>query len=56
MGKVGDEMAVLDNAARVYGVGGVRVVDASSFPHLPPGHPQSTIYALAEKIAADILS
>ena len=56
MGKVGDEMAVLDNAARVYGVGGLRVVDASSFPHLPPGHPQSTVYALAEKIAEDILA
>jgi choline dehydrogenase len=33
----------------------VRVVDASAFPLLPPGHPQATVYALAEKIAADIL-
>jgi len=47
--------AVIDNRARVFGVTGLRVVDASSFPILPPGHPQSTIYALAEKIAANIL-
>lgn len=48
-------MAVLDNKARVYGVQNLRVVDASSFPFLTPGHPISVIYALAEKIAADIL-
>lgn len=55
MGREGDEMAVIDNKARVFGVEGLRVVDASAFPLLPPGHPQSTIYALAEKIAADII-
>ncbi|GAB7355471.1 hypothetical protein MBLNU459_g5970t3 [Dothideomycetes sp. NU459] len=55
MGKIEDPMAVLDSRARVIGVQGLRVVDASSFPFLPPGHPQSTVYALAEKIAADIL-
>ncbi|OBT56992.1 hypothetical protein VE04_03390 [Pseudogymnoascus sp. 24MN13] len=51
MGLSADSMAVVDSHARVYGVKGVRVVDASSFPFLPPGHPRSTIYALAEKIA-----
>ncbi|KAL8278713.1 hypothetical protein RQP46_008782 [Phenoliferia psychrophenolica] len=40
---------VLDSRLRVYGTTGLRVIDASSFPSLPPGHPQSTIYALAEK-------
>lgn len=55
MGASDDEMAVLDNKARVYGVQNLRVVDASSFPFLTPGHPISVIYALAEKIAADIL-
>ncbi|KAJ1325371.1 choline dehydrogenase [Microdochium nivale] len=55
MGKADDPMAVVDSRARVYGVKGLRVVDASAFPVLPPGHPQSTIYALAEKIAADII-
>ena len=29
--------------ARVFGVQGLRVVDASAFPLLPPGHPQATI-------------
>ena len=55
MGASNDSMAVLDSQARVYGTQNLRVVDASSFPFLPPGHPQSTVYALAEKIAADIL-
>ncbi|KAE8411406.1 hypothetical protein BDV36DRAFT_305902 [Aspergillus pseudocaelatus] len=56
MGQKEDPMAVLDSSARVYGVQGLRVVDASSFPFLPPGHPQSVVYALAEKIADEILS
>ncbi|KAF7531934.1 hypothetical protein G7054_g8440 [Neopestalotiopsis clavispora] len=56
MGKEGDEMAVIDNEAKVFGVQGLRVVDASSFPILPPGHPTSTIYALAEKIADGIIN
>ncbi|KAL8719939.1 MAG: hypothetical protein Q9225_003116 [Loekoesia sp. 1 TL-2023] len=55
MGKPDDSMAVVDSHARVYGTQNLRVVDASAFPFLPPGHPQSTVYALAEKIAADIL-
>ncbi|KAJ6172749.1 Dehydrogenase patE [Penicillium chermesinum] len=56
MGSSSDSMAVVDNKARVFGVTGLRVVDASAFPLLPPGHPQSTVYMLAEKIAADIIS
>jgi len=55
MGKSSDPMAVVDSKARVFGVQGLRVVDASAFPLLVPGHPQSTIYALAEKIAEDIM-
>lgn len=55
MGRKNDSMAVIDSQARVFGVQGLRVVDASSFPFLPPGHPQSTVYALAQKIANDIL-
>lgn len=43
MGAADDPTAVIDNKARVFGVGRLRVVDASSFPFLPPGHPQSTI-------------
>ncbi|RDA82800.1 hypothetical protein CP532_6288 [Ophiocordyceps camponoti-leonardi (nom. inval.)] len=55
MGRRGDSTAVVDTRARVFGVSALRVVDASSMPILPPGHPQSTIYALAEKIAEDII-
>ncbi|KAL4892540.1 hypothetical protein BDV59DRAFT_180136 [Aspergillus ambiguus] len=43
MGVQDDPMAVVDNRGRVFGVSGLRVVDASVFPFLPPGHPQSTI-------------
>lgn len=41
MGKSEDPMAVVDSQSRVFGVKNLRVVDASAFPHLPPGHPQS---------------
>jgi choline dehydrogenase len=43
MGKKDDPMTVVDSRARVIGVKGLRVVDASSFALLPPGHPQSTV-------------
>ena len=48
-------MAVIDSHAKVFGSQGLRVVDASSLPMLLPGHPSGTIYALAEKIADDIM-
>jgi choline dehydrogenase len=54
MGRFDDPDAVVNSKARVIGVTGLRVVDASAFALLPPGHPQSTVYALAEKIADDI--
>ncbi|KAH8706015.1 GMC oxidoreductase [Talaromyces proteolyticus] len=56
MGTADDSTAVIDSKARVFGVKGLRVVDASAFPILPPGHPQSTVYMLAEKIADDIIN
>lgn len=56
MGQANDSLAVVDSRARVFGVQGLRVVDASAFPFLTPGHPQSGIYMLAEKIADDILN
>ncbi|KAH7313753.1 hypothetical protein B0I35DRAFT_462048 [Stachybotrys elegans] len=54
MGRRDDPSAVVDSQARVIGVEGLRVVDASSFALLPPGHPQGMIYGFAEKIANDI--
>ncbi|PWY82039.1 glucose-methanol-choline oxidoreductase [Aspergillus heteromorphus CBS 117.55] len=55
MGRRGDPMAVVDAQGRVFGTEGLRVVDASAMPFLPPGHPQGSIYGLAEKIADDII-
>ena len=43
MGKKSNPNAVIDSTAKVIGVSNLRVVDASSFPVLPPGHPQSTV-------------
>ncbi|RJE27140.1 Gmc oxidoreductase [Aspergillus sclerotialis] len=43
MGRVDDPMAVVDSQSQVIGVKGLRVVDASVFPLLPPGHPQATV-------------
>lgn len=43
MGKINDPMAVVDTKGRVIGVQGLRVVDASAFPFLVPGHLMSTV-------------
>lgn len=43
MGRTDDPNTVVDNKARVVGVRGLRVVDASTLPLLPPGHPMATI-------------
>ncbi|KAJ8105544.1 hypothetical protein ONZ43_g7387 [Nemania bipapillata] len=45
---------VVDASFNVYGVDGLRVVDASVVPLLPPGNLQSTVYAIAER-AADVI-
>ncbi|KAL8851114.1 MAG: hypothetical protein Q9221_003917 [Calogaya cf. arnoldii] len=55
MGRKGDEGAVVDSEGRVFGTERLRVVDASAFPFLTPGHPQAVVYALAEKVAEGIL-
>lgn len=55
MGMGEDPMAVVDSRAKVLGVQGLRVVDASAFPFAVPANPQSTVYVLAEKIADAIL-
>lgn len=55
MGKQDDEMAVVDSEGRVFGTTGLRVVDLSAVPFLPPGHPMATVYALAEIVSERIL-
>ncbi|THW43645.1 choline dehydrogenase [Aureobasidium pullulans] len=47
---------VVDTKFRVYGVQGLRIADASVIPLELNGNPTSTIYALAEKAAEDILA
>ncbi|KAL8733573.1 MAG: hypothetical protein Q9166_001981 [cf. Caloplaca sp. 2 TL-2023] len=42
---------VVDSRLRVYGVRGLRVVDASVFPMVPRGNIQSTVYTVAERAA-----
>ncbi|CAO2649968.1 Nn.00g012600.m01.CDS01 [Neocucurbitaria sp. VM-36] len=55
MGKATELGAVVDEKARVFGVRGLRVVDNSVIPFSLPGHPQGSVYMLAEKIAEDML-
>ena len=52
MGRPGDALAVVDLEARVIGVQGLRVVDASIFPDVPSVATNITVIAAAEKIAS----
>ncbi|KAI1204349.1 putative GMC oxidoreductase [Annulohypoxylon truncatum] len=45
---------VVDSKLRVYGVDGLRIVDAGIFPLIPRGNIQSSVYAVAER-AADLI-
>ncbi|KAL8696684.1 MAG: hypothetical protein Q9201_007536 [Fulgogasparrea decipioides] len=54
IGRKGDPNAVVNSQGKVFGVEGLRVVDLSAVPLVPPGYPQATVYMLAEKIADDI--
>jgi choline dehydrogenase-like flavoprotein len=51
-----DKMAVLDSNFRVYGVSGLRVVDASVFPRIPGFFIVTSVYMVGEKAADAILS
>jgi Choline dehydrogenase and related flavoproteins len=45
---------VVDEELRVYGVTGLRVVDASIMPTLPGANTCQTVYAIAEKVRASL--
>ena len=55
MGVKGDPMAVLDKDLRVFGVDGLRVVDASAMPFITSGNTNSPTIMIAEKASAAIL-
>ena len=55
MGAEDDPMAVTNNAGRVRGVDGLRVVDASVFPVVPCANTNFPVLMTAEKIADAIL-
>jgi hypothetical protein len=54
-GKYGISRGVVDERLRVYGVKGLRVIDASIMPLQISAHLQATVYAIAEKGAAMVL-
>jgi choline dehydrogenase len=54
MGRADDPNAVVDGDFKVYGVTGLRVVDASVFPRIPGFFIVTPIYMIAEK-AADVI-
>ena len=56
MGADDDPMAVTDNAGRVRGVEGLRVVDASIFPVVPCANTNFPTLMTAEKISDAILA
>jgi choline dehydrogenase-like flavoprotein len=55
MGAPDDRLAVVDECARVYGVAGLRVVDASIMPVIPRANTNLPTVMIAEKVAAGMV-
>jgi 5-(hydroxymethyl)furfural/furfural oxidase len=55
MGSPDDIMAVTDAQGCVYGVSGLRIIDASIMPNLMAGNTNIPTIMVAEKISAAIL-
>lgn len=55
MGRRDDPLAVVDTEGRVYGVAGLRVIDASVMPSLPRANTNLATMMIAEKLSEAIL-
>jgi choline dehydrogenase len=51
-----DNLAVVDPSGRVHGVEGLRVADASIFPHITNGNLNAPTIMVAERIAEEIIA
>ncbi|KAG7290016.1 hypothetical protein NEMBOFW57_000008 [Staphylotrichum longicolle] len=56
MGRKGDKMAVIDSKFSVFGVHGLRVVDASIYPVAPGGFPVLPTFMVGQKGSEAILA
>ncbi|MEY2887589.1 MAG: hypothetical protein RI913_1008, partial [Pseudomonadota bacterium] len=56
MGKPDDPMAVVDSDLKVFGLNGLRVVDASVMPTITSGNTAAPTMMIAQKIADKILA
>jgi choline dehydrogenase len=56
MGKSDDPMAVVDSELKVFGVTGLRIVDASVMPSITSGNTAAPTMMIAQKIADKILA
>jgi choline dehydrogenase-like flavoprotein len=55
MGLPSDPLAVVDERLRFYGIGGLRVIDASVMPSITSGNTNTPTAMIAEKGAAMIV-
>ncbi|KAF2881878.1 hypothetical protein ILUMI_24294 [Ignelater luminosus] len=51
MGPEHDTTAIVDNKAKVYGMSGLRVADASIIPFSLSAHPTPAVYMIGEKVS-----
>ncbi len=56
MGRADDPFAVTDASARVYGIDGLRVADASIMPSVPCANTNLPTIMIGEKVAAIVLN